>query len=57
MQPQVGANPQGDCPYRIGLVVDLAGPPDKPMAALAERSADTHYRRIPGFAHKSGPQQ
>lgn len=57
MQPQVGANPQGDCPYRIGLVADLAGPPDKPMAALAERSADTHYRRIPGFAHKSGPQQ
>ena len=42
-------NPHGDCPYRIGLLVDVAGQPGTPMADLAERSADTHYRRIPTF--------
>jgi hypothetical protein len=42
-------NPFGDCPYRVGLVVDVAGQPGTPMSALAERSADTHYRRIPTF--------
>jgi hypothetical protein len=42
-------NPLGDCPYRIGLLVDVAGQPGTPMARLAERSADTHYRRIPTF--------
>lgn len=42
-------NPYGDCPYRIGILVDVAGQPGTPMAALAERSADTHYRRIPTF--------
>lgn len=42
-------NPQGDCPYRLGMLVDLAGNPDAPVARLAERSADAHYRRIPGF--------
>lgn len=41
--------PFGDCPYRVGLLVDVAGQPGTPMAALAERSADTHYRRIPTF--------
>ncbi|NTX13534.1 hypothetical protein HUA76_22260 [Myxococcus sp. CA056] len=42
-------NPYGDCPYRVGMLVDVAGQPGTPMAALAERSADTHYRRIPTF--------
>lgn len=42
-------NPFGDCPYRVGILVDVAGQPGTPMAALAERSADTHYRRIPTF--------
>ena len=42
-------NPFGDCPHRVGLLVDVAGQPGTPMAALAERSADTHYRRIPSF--------
>jgi hypothetical protein len=42
-------NPFGDCPYRVGLLVDMAGQPGTPMAALAQRSADTHYRRIPTF--------
>jgi hypothetical protein len=42
-------NPFGDCPHRVGLLVDVAGQPGTPMAALAERSSDTHYRRIPNF--------
>jgi hypothetical protein len=42
-------HPFGDCPYRVGILVDVAGQPGTPMAALAERSADTHYRRIPTF--------
>lgn len=49
MNPKSPDNPFGDCPYRIGLLVDVAGQPGTPMAALAERSADTHYRRIPTF--------
>jgi hypothetical protein len=49
MNPKSPDNPFGDCPYRIGMVVDVAGQPGTPMAALAERSADTHYRRIPTF--------
>jgi hypothetical protein len=49
MNPKSLDNPYGDCPYRIGLLVDVAGQPGSPMATLAERSADTHYRRIPGF--------
>jgi hypothetical protein len=42
-------DPFGDCPYRIGMLVDVAGRPGSAVAALAERSADTHYRRIPAF--------
>lgn len=42
-------NPFGDCPYRVGMLVDVAAQPGTPMAVLAERSADTHYRRIPTF--------
>lgn len=49
MNPKSMDNPLGDCPYRVGLLVDVAGQPGSPMATLAERSADTHYRRIPGF--------
>lgn len=49
MNPKSSENPFGDCPYRVGLFVDMAGQPGTPVAALAERSADTHYRRIPGF--------
>jgi hypothetical protein len=47
--PKSLENPFGDCPHRPGLLVDVAGQPGTPMATLAERSADTHYRRIPGF--------
>lgn len=49
MNPKSPSNPFGDCPYRIGMLVDVAGQPGTPVAALAERSADTHYRRIPPF--------
>lgn len=49
VNPKSPHNPFGDCPYRIGLLVDVAGQPGAPMAALAQRSADTHYRRLPTF--------
>jgi hypothetical protein len=49
MNPKSPDNPFGDCPHRVGMVIDVAGQPGTPMAALAERSADTHYRRIPTF--------
>lgn len=49
MDPRNATNPHGDCPYRIGLFVDVAGQPDSPVAALAARSADVHYRRIPAY--------
>jgi len=37
------------CPYRVGIFVDVVGIPGTAGARLAERSADTWYRRIPGF--------
>lgn len=49
MNPSRADNPFGDCPYQVGFLVDVAGQPGTPMAALAERSADAHYRRIPSF--------
>ena len=49
MDPRSLDDPHGDCPYRIGLFVDVAGQPDSPVAALAERSGDVHYRRIPAY--------
>lgn len=49
MRPRQSTEPQGDCPYRVGLVVDVAGQPGTQMALLAEHSADLHYRRIPAF--------
>jgi len=49
VQPQSFDNPHGDCPYRIGLLLDIEGQTGTAMARLAERSADTHYRRISDF--------
>jgi hypothetical protein len=49
MNPKCHDRPYSDCPYRIGILVDVAGQPGTPMSTLAERSADTHYRRIPAF--------
>ncbi|MCC5789788.1 MAG: hypothetical protein JJT75_09140 [Opitutales bacterium] len=45
----VGNDPFGDCPHQIGLFLDVQGRPDTWVAELAKRSADTHYRRIPGY--------
>ena len=41
--------PHGDCPNRIGLVVDMGDPSNPHMTQLARHSADTHYRRIPTY--------
>lgn len=41
--------PHGDCPHRIGLVVDMGDPSNSHMTDLARQSADTHYRRIPTY--------
>lgn len=49
MKPREQRAPQGDCPYKLGLFVDLSGSAESATAALAERSADGYYRRIPGF--------
>jgi hypothetical protein len=49
MDPRSADNPHGDCPYRVGVFVDVAGQPETPAARLAVRSADVHYRRIPAF--------
>ena len=51
MDPRRQDAPQGDCPHQFGLLVDVAARPGSPMARLAERSADAHYRRIPTFVH------
>lgn len=49
MKPRQKQAPQGDCPYTLGLFVDLTGNAASASAALAEHSADTYYRRIPDF--------
>jgi hypothetical protein len=49
MDPRSLDNPHGDCPYRVGLFVDIAGQPGTASGRLAVRSADVHYRRIPSF--------
>jgi len=43
------ADPHPHCPYRVGLLVDVANRPGTGAARLAEHSADTWYRRIPAF--------
>jgi hypothetical protein len=40
---------RGACRSQPALVVDVAGLPKTPMAALAERSNATHTQRIPAF--------
>lgn len=41
--------PRGGCPHNISLVVDMGDPGNPHIAELARRSADAHYRRIPGY--------
>ncbi|MCP4699150.1 MAG: hypothetical protein GY862_20200 [Gammaproteobacteria bacterium] len=47
--PKSFSQPQGDCPHLISLVLDIANQPNTPMANLAEKSAETHFNRIPSF--------
>lgn len=49
MKPRNEREPQGDCPHRLGLFVDLTGSAESATVALAERSADGYYRKIPSF--------
>ena len=49
MKPREEREPQGDCPYKLGIFVDLSGSSESATAALAERSADGYFRRIPSF--------
>jgi hypothetical protein len=49
MEPRNATNPHGDCPYRVGIFLDVANRPNTLTARLAEHSADVWYRRIPGF--------
>jgi hypothetical protein len=49
MEPRSATNPHGDCPYRVGIFLDVPNRPSTSTARLAERSADIWYRRIPGF--------
>lgn len=49
MKPREQREPQGDCPYKLGLFVDLSGNAESPTAAIAARSADGYFRRIPNF--------
>lgn len=49
MKPREMLVPQGDCPYQLGLFVDLTGKADSAAAFLAEQSADGYFRRIPSF--------
>lgn len=39
----------GQCPYRTYFLVDFSSATDTPIAELARRSAETHYRRISGY--------
>lgn len=49
LDPQNDKTPYGECPYQIGLVVDMGDPANPYMTELARRSADIHYRRIPVY--------
>jgi len=49
VRPREQREPLGDCPYKLGLFIDLSGSADSATAALAARSADGYYRRIPSF--------
>lgn len=49
MDPARTEDPHGDCPYQIGLLLDVANIPNTHLARLGEQSADLHYRRIAPF--------
>lgn len=39
----------GDCPFQPGLFLDVRNQPGVLLSALAEKSAEFHFRRIPAF--------
>src|SRR5438094_7880992 len=41
--------PQGDCPYQIGLFVEVQNNPGTRVSQLAETSAELPSRRVPCF--------
>ncbi len=41
--------PFGDCPFQIGMFVEMNHLPGSTVASIAERSADFHFRRLPVF--------
>jgi hypothetical protein len=43
--------PHGDCPHRIGLLVDMGDSSNIEMVELARRSTETHYQRITPYLH------
>ncbi|HOA62130.1 MAG: hypothetical protein KA191_11975 [Verrucomicrobia bacterium] len=49
MRPGAEEKPNGDCPYLIGLFLDVQNQPGTRISELAETSAELHYRRIPTF--------
>lgn len=49
VKPGQALTPFGDCPFQIGIFVDVRNHPGTTLASMAEASADFHYRRIPGF--------
>jgi hypothetical protein len=53
MRPREFFEPQGGCPHQIGLLLDVAGRINTPIARLAEKNADAHYRRMAAFIKAS----
>jgi hypothetical protein len=49
VKPREALSPQGDCPYKLGLFVDLSGNADSAIAKRAVQSAEGYLRRIPSF--------
>ena len=49
INPQNFGNAHGNCPYQIGLVVEMQDPQNQEMQRLSQISADQHYRRIPQY--------
>lgn len=49
VRPRETNEPQGDCPYKLGLFVDLTGNAESPAAQRAQQSTDGYIRRIPSF--------
>lgn len=49
MSPKKNLGTHGDCPYRLGILVDVTNDPESNMAALATAAAEGTYRRIPAF--------